>query len=229
MNNDDVMKEMRSDTPLNRARVAFSGAAAAIEQAAMQRRPPGSIEVRRMEFEAVGKILAAAGFPLPRQSSDLRQVLHSLMDAAAAQGLDFDDAVTEARRAWEEGRNDPETVALKARVVELESAPANVLKMFESRASGLVPAEHASGYREAVEHIQSEMEGVSVKAGLKARVAELESAPANVLKTFESLVAGMISADYATGYREAIAHVQSVMAVAVMAEADPEHDAPVPG
>ena len=64
MTDQEVMAELRSDSPLNRARAAFSGAAARIEQAAMQRRPPGAIEVRRMEFEAVRKIIAAAGLSL---------------------------------------------------------------------------------------------------------------------------------------------------------------------
>lgn len=61
MTDDEVMRELRADTPLNRARKAFSGGAAAIEQAQMQRRKPSPVEVRRMEFEAVRRILSAYG------------------------------------------------------------------------------------------------------------------------------------------------------------------------
>lgn len=61
MTDAEVMAELRSDTPLNRARAAFSHAWAGLEQAGMQRKPPGAIEVRRMEFEAVQKIAAALG------------------------------------------------------------------------------------------------------------------------------------------------------------------------
>lgn len=61
MTNDEVMSELWADTPFNRARAVFSGAAAGIEQATMQRKPPGPIEIRRMEFEAVKKIAAALG------------------------------------------------------------------------------------------------------------------------------------------------------------------------
>lgn len=55
----EVMAELRSDSRLNKARQIFSSRAAGIEQAGMQRRPPGPIEVRRMEFEAVEAIIAA--------------------------------------------------------------------------------------------------------------------------------------------------------------------------
>lgn len=61
MTNEEVMAALRSDTPLNRARKAFSGASAALEQEGKQRRPAGPIEIRRMEFEAVQKIAEALG------------------------------------------------------------------------------------------------------------------------------------------------------------------------
>lgn len=59
--NAQVMTELRSDTPLNRARAQFSSYAARIEQEANQRDPAGPIELRRIEFEAVEAILAAYG------------------------------------------------------------------------------------------------------------------------------------------------------------------------
>ena len=59
MTDAEVMAELRSDSPLNRARAAFSGACGAIEQAGRQRRPAGPIEIRRMEFEAVRRIADA--------------------------------------------------------------------------------------------------------------------------------------------------------------------------
>lgn len=52
---------LRSDTQLNRARVRFSSAAAEIEQDAMQRRPSSPIDIRKMEFAAVARILAEFG------------------------------------------------------------------------------------------------------------------------------------------------------------------------
>jgi len=55
----EVMELLRSDSALNKARHIFSGECGRIEQAGMQRLPPGPIEVRRMEFEAVEKIAAA--------------------------------------------------------------------------------------------------------------------------------------------------------------------------
>lgn len=50
---------MDNDNPLNKARAQFSFAAARLEQAEQQRSPPTAVERRRMEFEAVEKILAA--------------------------------------------------------------------------------------------------------------------------------------------------------------------------
>lgn len=55
----EVMDLLRGESRLNKARSIFSGAYACIEQAGQQRQPPGPIEVRRMEFEAVERIIAA--------------------------------------------------------------------------------------------------------------------------------------------------------------------------
>jgi hypothetical protein len=54
---------MQTDCPLSRARQVFSNEWAAIEQASMQRRPIGIIEMRRREFEAVRKIAKILGVP----------------------------------------------------------------------------------------------------------------------------------------------------------------------
>ncbi len=59
MTDQEVMEALRSDTALNRARAVFSSECGKIEQAVMQRRPAGPIEIRRMEFEAVKRIIAA--------------------------------------------------------------------------------------------------------------------------------------------------------------------------
>ena len=59
MSDDEVMSELKSDSALNRARAQFSFASARIEQAGQQRTPLGPIEMRRMEFEAIQKILEA--------------------------------------------------------------------------------------------------------------------------------------------------------------------------
>ena len=61
MTDKEVMAALRSDTPLNRARAVFSSCCGEIEQACAQRRAPGPIELRAMEFEAVRKIAAALG------------------------------------------------------------------------------------------------------------------------------------------------------------------------
>ncbi len=55
----EILDAMRADTPVNRVRTIFSHEYARLEQSGMQRRPPGPIEYRRMEFEAAEKLLAA--------------------------------------------------------------------------------------------------------------------------------------------------------------------------
>jgi hypothetical protein len=59
MTDDEVIAELRSDSPLNKARQQFSSWSARIEQKGQQRRPLTPIEMRRMEFEAVQAIVAA--------------------------------------------------------------------------------------------------------------------------------------------------------------------------
>jgi hypothetical protein len=59
LSDDQVMELLRGDSPLNRARREFSSASGRIEQAGQQRRALTAIEMRRMEFEAVQKILGA--------------------------------------------------------------------------------------------------------------------------------------------------------------------------
>jgi hypothetical protein len=69
--NAQVMEALRSDTPLNRARGVFSSEYATIEGACLQRRRPGPVEIRRMEFEATRKIVAAIGFDEMRDALQL--------------------------------------------------------------------------------------------------------------------------------------------------------------
>lgn len=55
----EVMAELRSDSPLNRARRVFSSWSARIEQAGAQRTPLEPVDWRRLEFQAVAAIAAA--------------------------------------------------------------------------------------------------------------------------------------------------------------------------
>lgn len=55
---DQVIAELKSDSPLNKARAVFSSWCGKIDQAGAQRRPIGPIEVRRLEFEAVEAVVA---------------------------------------------------------------------------------------------------------------------------------------------------------------------------
>jgi len=59
MTDDEVLAELRSESPLNKARQAFYHWSAKIEQDAQQRRPAGPIETRRMEFDAVKAVICA--------------------------------------------------------------------------------------------------------------------------------------------------------------------------
>lgn len=61
MTEGQVMAELRSNSRLNRARSEFASEFGRIAQASEQRRPPTSIEMRRMEFDAVRRILAIYG------------------------------------------------------------------------------------------------------------------------------------------------------------------------
>lgn len=55
----EVMAELSSSSPLNKARQVFSSWCGKIDQAGSQRRPLSPIELRRMELEAVEAIAAA--------------------------------------------------------------------------------------------------------------------------------------------------------------------------
>lgn len=61
MTDREVLDILQSNTPLGRGVREFSNQYGTIEQAGMQRRPPGPIEVRRLQIEAVKKIAAAIG------------------------------------------------------------------------------------------------------------------------------------------------------------------------
>ena len=64
MTDAEVLTELRSDSPLNQARKALSGVAGSLEQAGQQRRPANPIEIRRMEFEGVRRIVEALGMKM---------------------------------------------------------------------------------------------------------------------------------------------------------------------
>jgi hypothetical protein len=70
MSDAEVMLLLRGTSKLNRARQVFSSQYATIEQAGLQRRPPGPVEVRRMEFEAVLKIADVLGVQLDEHIRD---------------------------------------------------------------------------------------------------------------------------------------------------------------
>lgn len=56
---EEVSAELKSDSPLNRARRVFPLYSASIDQAAQRHPPLGLIDWRRMEFEAVAAIIKA--------------------------------------------------------------------------------------------------------------------------------------------------------------------------
>lgn len=64
MTDEEVLRELRSDSAFNQARRAFSSWSGRIEQAQQQRRALSPIEMRRMEFEAVRAIASALGLKL---------------------------------------------------------------------------------------------------------------------------------------------------------------------
>jgi hypothetical protein len=61
LTDDEVMRELRSESSLNKARRLFSNWSGRIEQVQAQRRPISPIEMRRMEFQAVREIAEALG------------------------------------------------------------------------------------------------------------------------------------------------------------------------
>lgn len=60
----EILDEMKSGSQLGRARSAFYRAVGQQEQALQQRKPPGPIELRRMEFQAVIEIAQALGIEI---------------------------------------------------------------------------------------------------------------------------------------------------------------------
>jgi hypothetical protein len=76
MTNEEIMAALRSDTPLNRARAAFSNSYAEIEAASLGRRPPGPVELRGMEFDAVKRIAEALGMEaLQKVASEILEIM----------------------------------------------------------------------------------------------------------------------------------------------------------
>ncbi len=74
MTKEEIMKELRSNTPINKARAAFSHWSARIEQAGQQRKPLDPITMRGMEFEAVmeiWEILSGVGPSLAEKEAKL--------------------------------------------------------------------------------------------------------------------------------------------------------------
>ena len=68
---EEVLRELNSDSPLNKARRLFSHGSAGIEQAHLQRGGLTPIEMRRMEFEATEAILATQ--PAPGAGDGVRE------------------------------------------------------------------------------------------------------------------------------------------------------------
>lgn len=66
----EILDEMISGLQLGRARSAFICAVGLQEQALQQRKPPGPIELRRMEFQAVIEIAKALGIEITYQNFD---------------------------------------------------------------------------------------------------------------------------------------------------------------
>jgi hypothetical protein len=79
MTDEWVLAELRSDSRLNAARKEFSAACGRIEQAYAQRKPPSPIEVRRMEFDAVTRIVAAAVVGRPSDFGPAGEVLRGIL------------------------------------------------------------------------------------------------------------------------------------------------------
>lgn len=61
---EEIIAEMQSNSPLNRARRIFSHYCATIEQGGMQRTPLTILEIRELEFIAARKIAAELGVTL---------------------------------------------------------------------------------------------------------------------------------------------------------------------
>lgn len=61
MTDDDLRKELTSNSKWNNARKAFSSWSGRIEQAQAQRTPLSPVEMRKMEFAAVSDIASILG------------------------------------------------------------------------------------------------------------------------------------------------------------------------
>lgn len=53
----DILNELATESKLNRARRILSGHCGQVDQMCRQRRSPSPVDIRRLEFEAVKKIL----------------------------------------------------------------------------------------------------------------------------------------------------------------------------
>jgi hypothetical protein len=73
MTGEETMRHIREDTPLNKLRALFSSECGRIEQAGMQRTPLGPVEMRAMEFDAIARIMRAAGMTLDEFGALLRE------------------------------------------------------------------------------------------------------------------------------------------------------------
>ncbi len=60
MTNDEILKELGTDSRLNRVRRVFANWSARIEQASNQREPLTPFEARRLEFNAALELIAVA-------------------------------------------------------------------------------------------------------------------------------------------------------------------------
>lgn len=69
LSNDKLIELLKSEEPINKARAQFSYASARIEQAEQQRTPLSPLDMRRMEFEAVEKIVGALGLHMPSEEA----------------------------------------------------------------------------------------------------------------------------------------------------------------
>ncbi len=79
----EVLAHLRDNTPVNQVRLALSSAIGEAENSVAQRFPPTSVEIRRMEFESLERILKVA------EEAGLVQILdlEGAMEAPARQEL----------------------------------------------------------------------------------------------------------------------------------------------
>lgn len=77
MTEQEIVEALQADTPINKARMAFSGFCARFERESSRiddnrRDTLSPVEWRRLEFEAVQKIFEAAGFHLPMKKPPVK-------------------------------------------------------------------------------------------------------------------------------------------------------------